>query len=104
MTPPYFISLPKIDMIRIWINSIDANIIVRYETWLTKSVNDDDINMNGYNVACNVKSRFLIKIVLSKSICKYFELLAVDVENLKGLYMTVLGCFILVLTGTGLNR
>ena len=72
-------------MIRIWLKSIDADIVVISETWLTKSVNDDDINMDGYNVyradrakkgggvACYVKSKFIVKVVLSESISKQLD-------------------------------
>lgn len=79
--------LPKLDMVKIWVRSTDADIVIISEMWLTKSITNDDININGYNiyrtdrpkkgggVAMYLKSRFDASIVLSKSICKQIEFL-----------------------------
>lgn len=42
--------LSKMDGVRIWAKSTDADIIVFSETWLSKSVLDTDICITGYNV------------------------------------------------------
>lgn len=36
-------------MMRIWAHSTDADVIVLSETWLSKSVSDNNINISGYN-------------------------------------------------------
>ena len=97
--------VPKMDMVRIWVKSTDADIVVISETWLTKSITNEDISILGYNVyrsdrpkkgggvAIFVKSRFDASIVLSESISKQFEFLALKVEIAKSLSMTVVGCY-----------
>ena len=47
----------------------------------------------GGGVAIYVKSKFHIRVVLSESIGKQLEFLAVNVEIAKGLCITVFGCF-----------
>lgn len=42
--------LSKKDMVRIWVNSTDVDIVVISETWLTKTVANENINISGYNV------------------------------------------------------
>lgn len=42
--------LPKVDMIKIWINSTNADIMVLSETWLKKSIADDVISIDGYKL------------------------------------------------------
>lgn len=42
--------ISKMDMVRIWVQSTDADVIVLTETWLNKSVLDKDICINGCNV------------------------------------------------------
>ena len=42
--------ISKLDIVRIWVNTNDADIVVLSETWLTKSVHDKDICIDGYNV------------------------------------------------------
>ena len=44
------ILLNKMDVLKVWINSTNADVIVLSETWLTNSVLDKDISINGYNV------------------------------------------------------
>ena len=67
--------VPKMDMVRIWVKSTNADILIISETWLTKSITDESINIAGYNVfrtdrpkkgggvAIFVKSRFRASIV-----------------------------------------
>lgn len=97
--------LSKMDMVRIWTKSTDADIIVISKTWLTKSITDEDINIKGYNVyrtdrpkkgggvAIYVKTKFDASVILSESICKQLEFLALNVEIYKGLCVTVVGCY-----------
>lgn len=70
-------------MVRIWAQSTDADVIVLTETWLNKSVLDNDIFINGYNVyrtdrpkrgggvAIFIKKRFRVKVLLSKSVSNF---------------------------------
>lgn len=97
--------LPKTDTVKIWIRSTDADIVIIFETWLTRCITDDDISINGYNVyrtdrpqkgggvAIYVKSRFEASIVLSKSISKQMEFLALNMEIAKSVLITVVGCY-----------
>lgn len=97
--------LPKLDMVRIWVSSTDADIVIISETWLMKSITNEDISIFGYKVyrtdrpkkgggvAIYVKSRFDASIVPSESICKQLELLALKVEIAKSLSMNVVGCY-----------
>ena len=41
--------MPKLDFVRIWAGSANANIFALTETWLKKSVGDNDIAIGGYN-------------------------------------------------------
>uniref|UniRef100_A0A8C5N2E5 Reverse transcriptase domain-containing protein n=1 Tax=Gouania willdenowi TaxID=441366 RepID=A0A8C5N2E5_GOUWI len=96
--------LPKMDMVRIWVKSTGADVVIS-ETWLTKSITNEDINILGFNVfrtdrpkkgggvAIYVKSRFNASIVLSQSISKQMEFLALDLEIVKSLHITVVGCY-----------
>ena len=93
------------DTLRIWVKSTDADIVVTSETWLTKSIADNDICIDGYNVyranrpkrgggvAIYVKSKFHVKVIVSESISKQLEILALNVELVKGLSITVVGCY-----------
>lgn len=47
----------------------------------------------GGGVAVYVKSKFHVKMILSKSLTKQFELLALDLEVSKALHITVVGCY-----------
>ena len=97
--------IAKMDMIRIWAHTTDADVIVISETWLNKAVLNKDINIDGYNVyrtdrpkkgggvAVYVKSKFHVNIRLSTSVSKQFELLALDMEISKTLHITVVGCY-----------
>ena len=74
--------LPKLDFVRIWASSTDANVIVLSETWLDKSILASDIYLNGYSVyrtdypkkgggvAIYVKNKFCVTKMVSKSISK----------------------------------
>lgn len=44
--------LSKMDMIKVWVKSTVTDVAVISQIWLTKSVIDKDINMEGYNVYC----------------------------------------------------
>ncbi|XP_019222699.1 uncharacterized protein LOC109204916 [Oreochromis niloticus] len=97
--------LLKMDMVKIWVKSTDADVVIISETWLTKSITNEDINIYGYNVyrtdrpkkgggvAIYVKSRFHASIVLSQSICKQMEFLALNVDIANTLSITIVGCY-----------
>lgn len=85
----------KVDMLRVWVHSTDVCVIVISEYWLSRSIMDQDIGIDGYNVhrsnqckrgrgvAIFVKDKFLFKVLTSKSPSKQFEFLALDL--LKGI-------------------
>lgn len=97
--------LPKIDMVRIWAKSTNADIMVLSETWLRSSTPDSDVYMDGYNifhtdrgakgggVAIYVKNTFQATVQLSKSVPKQFELLILKIELMKKCAIAVAGCY-----------
>ena len=42
--------LPKIDMVKIWANTTNADVLVVSETWLRKSIPDNYVALEGYNI------------------------------------------------------
>ncbi len=96
---------PKLDMIKIWVNTTNADIIVLSETWLKKSITDDLIYIDGYKVyrtdrvgkgggvAIYVKSKFVSSVTLSITRAKQFEVLAIKVGFSKVSNITVVGCY-----------
>ena len=40
----------KMDMLKIWVESTGADVIVISETWLSKSVLDKDVAIEGFNI------------------------------------------------------
>lgn len=97
--------VPKIDMLRIWAQSTAADVIVLSETWLSKSVSNKDIDISGYNVfrtdrpkrgggiAIYIKNKFQVNVLLSKSVSKQFEFLALKLVVSTSLSLTVIGCY-----------
>jgi exonuclease III len=91
--------LPKMDMGKIWANSTNADIMVASETWLSKSIPDSHVNLDGYNlfrvdrrtkgggVAIYTKNTFQTTVLVSKSVPKQYELLVLKVEFTKGCVM-----------------
>lgn len=45
--------ISKLDMVRVLIKSTDADVVVLSETWLTKSIHEKDISIEGYKVYCS---------------------------------------------------
>ncbi|KAK0133577.1 hypothetical protein N1851_030903 [Merluccius polli] len=97
--------LPKIDTIKIWVQTTETDILVLSETWLNKSVSDKDICINGYNVfrcdrpkkgggvAIYIKNKFHATLLSSISISKQFEFLALKLDFQQGKSVTVMGCY-----------
>ncbi|XP_059186340.1 uncharacterized protein LOC131969177 [Centropristis striata] len=97
--------LNKMDLLKVWINSTNADVIVLSETWLTKSVLDKDISVNGYNVyradrprkgggvAMYIRSNFDVNLVLKESVSKELELLALEIELTKNHRIMLVGCY-----------
>lgn len=97
--------MSKLDMVKVWVKSTDADIVVLSETWLTNSTLDKDIGIEGYHVyrsdrpkkgggvAIYIKCKFNTSIVLSKSVSKQFEFLALNLELSKNHYIRVIGCY-----------
>lgn len=97
--------LPKIDMVRLWAKSTDADVMILSETWLSKHTPDSHIYMDGYNifrtdrhakgggVAIYAKNSFQATVLLSKSVPKQYELLVLKVEFTKSCIMTIVGCY-----------
>ena len=83
--------LPKMDMVKIWANSTNADIMVVSETWLSRSIPDSHVNLDGYNlfradrrakgggVAIYTKNTFQTTVLISKSVPKQYELLVLKV-------------------------
>lgn len=44
--------LRKLDLVKVWIESTNADIPVLSETWLNKAISDKEISVTGYNVFC----------------------------------------------------
>lgn len=75
------------------------------ETWLTKSILDHDISINGYNVfrcdrprkgggvAIYIKNTFHATLLSSVSITKQYEFLALKLDFQQGQSFTVVGCY-----------
>ena len=96
--------LPKMDMVNIWANSTNADIMVVLETWLSRSIPDSHVNLDGYNifradrrakgggVAIYTNNTFQTT-VISKSVPKQYELIVLKVEFTKGCVMTIVGCY-----------
>jgi len=92
-------------MLRIWAKSTNADVIVLSETWLSKSYSDKAIFVKGYNVfrinhprngggvAIYYKFKFNVYVLLSKSLSKQFELLAINLKVSNGLSVTVVACY-----------
>ncbi|XP_023185555.1 uncharacterized protein LOC111607635 [Xiphophorus maculatus] len=97
--------LPKIDLVKIWIETTNTDILVLTETWLNKSITNKDISLEGYNVFCCdrlkkgggvaicVKNNFNVTLLSSVSIPKQFEFLALKIEFTKAQNITVIGCY-----------
>lgn len=95
----------KIDMIKIWANITNTDIMVLSETRLKKSVPDESISIEGYKVyrtdrvgkgdgvAIYVKSKFKSSVTLSVTKAKQFEVLAIKVGISNDTYITVVGCY-----------
>ena len=91
--------LRKIDMVKIWANLTNADIMVASETWLSKSIPDSHVHLDGYNlfrvdrrakgggVAIYAKNTFQTTVLVSKSVPKQYELLVLKVEFTKGCVM-----------------
>jgi len=72
--------LGKLDFVRIWASSTDADVIVLSETWLNTTILASDISLKGYNVyrtdrpnkgggvAIYVKNKFSVTTLISKSV------------------------------------
>ena len=97
--------LPKLDLVKIWASSTDTDVLVLSETWLKKSITDKDIAIKGYNVfrcdrprkgdgiAIYVRQKFYVTVQSSLSLSRQFEFLALKLELLNGLFITIVGCY-----------
>lgn len=97
--------LPKLDMVYIWAKNTNADVIVISESWLNKSISDKDISITGYKVfrsdrlkkgggvAIYVKEHLEASLLLSVSIAKQYELLALNLSVSKTLQITIAGCY-----------
>lgn len=84
--------VPKIDFVRLWAVSANADVFALSETWLKKTVSDNDVAISGYNiyradrrskgggVVLYVKSAYHVTPLKSMSITKSFELLAINLK------------------------
>lgn len=79
--------------------------MVLSETWLKKSIADNDVAIEGYNVfrsdgkskgggvAIYIKSQFHATVIKSLSIPKQFELLAIDLHYGNNCHLNIVGCY-----------
>jgi len=93
--------LPKLDLVRILAENTSADVIVISETWLKKTVSDNAIDIDGYTVyrtdrpnrgggvAIYVKDSLEVTVLLSESVVKKYELLALNLIVSKTLHLTV---------------
>lgn len=96
--------LPKMDLLKTWFMSANPDIVVISETWLKPSVPDDVICVGGYNVyrtdqkgraggvAIYVSQKFSVSVLLSQSIPRQFELIALDIRVANAPF-TIIGCY-----------
>lgn len=96
--------MPKIDYIRIWAMSTKADIIAISETWLKKTLSDNDIATDGYNifrvdgkskgggVVIYVNCKLNAILTESMTVPKCFEMLAIDL-TLGNTRLTVACCY-----------
>lgn len=97
--------MPKIYYIRIWTMSSKTDIIAISETWLKKTLSDNDIAIDGYNIFCvdrkskgggvviYVNCRLNASLIKSMTVPKYFEMLAIEL-TLGNTRLTVACCYI----------
>jgi len=97
--------LPKMDSVRIWADSTDADFIVLSETWPSKAIPNSDINISrfslfrcdrlkkGGGIVIYVRNKFHTRVITAISISKMFELLVVKIELSKDAYLTLAGCY-----------
>lgn len=97
--------LPKIDMVKIWIETTNTDILVLTETWLNNSITNKNISLEGCNVFhCDrlrkgggvtiyVKNDSHVTLISSVSIPKQFELLALKIEFAKAQHIRVTECY-----------
>lgn len=96
--------LPKLDSFRTWFMVANPDVVVVSETWLKPSVSDNVIRIDGYNVyrtdrkgraggiAIYVSSKFHVSVLLSLSIPRQFELLALQIM-VANTPITTIGCY-----------
>lgn len=92
-------------MVQIWANSSGADVIVVSEAWLSKAINDKDVALIGFNIfradrpkkgggiAIYVKSHFVSQVLITQSLPKQFELLALNITLPGSQPLTVIGCY-----------
>ena len=97
--------VPKMDQLKVWVESSNPHVLVITETWLRKSVPYPDTNITGYNlfrqdrsskgggVAIYSKEHLHCSVVYSKSIPKQFDLLVIQIRLAHNLSITVAGCY-----------
>lgn len=98
--------VPKMDMIKIWANTTNAEIMVLFETQFKKSATDDLISIDGYKiyrtdhvgkgggVAMYVKSKLITSITLSITKEKLWFWPLKWVYKVKDSHMTMVGGYI----------
>lgn len=100
--------LPKLDMIQIRACSICADIIVVSETWLSKSILDKDVAIDGYNIYHSDRPRkgsggclcncLDAQVLFSGFAPKHFEILALGFHLFGNQPLTFVCCYWPLLT------
>ncbi len=95
--------LPKMDQLKVWVESSNPDVLVITETWLRRSTHHPEVNLSEYNlfrqdrssrgggVAIFAKEHLLCTITLARSIPKQFDLLALNVKLSNNFSLSVAG-------------
>lgn len=96
--------LPKLDVLKTWFMLAKPDFVVISETWLKPSVSDNVMQVGGFNVfqtdrkgraggvAIYVSNKFNISVLLSLSVPRQFEILAIHI-SFPNSPLTIIGCY-----------
>ena len=84
--------LPKMDQLKVWVESSNPDVLVITETWLRRSIPYPEVNLSGYKlfrqdrssrgggVAIFAKEHLQCTITMARSIPKQFDLLVLNIK------------------------
>ena len=97
--------VPKIDQLKVWVESSSPEVLFLTETWLRKSLSYPETNLPGYNLFCQdrsskgrgvaiyAKEHLQCTVALSKSIPEQFDQLVIQIMLANNFSLTVTGCY-----------